>query len=181
MKAGIFLAEGFEIAEALCPLDVLRRAGIETVLIGVSGMSVRSSSGAAVSADISIEEAGKEKFDLLFCPGGMPGAVNLSQSWDVNRMLCETAQHGIISAICASPAVVLFPLGLLDGHEATCFPGSAPYAPSFSFSSEGVVESGNIITGKSAGWAFDLGLRLVARLKGEEAAAKVRSAIFYKL
>ena len=71
--------------------------------------------------------------------------------------------------------------GINRTYEATCFPGSAPYAPSFSFSSEGVVESGNIITGKSAGWAFDLGLRLVARLKGEEAAAKVRSAIFYKL
>ena len=180
MKAGIFLAEGFEIAEALCPLDVLRRAGIETELIGVGGMVIKSSCGVAVSADIPIEEA-SGSYDLLFCPGGMPGAVNLSQSWDVNRMLCETVQHGIVSAICASPAVVLFPLGLLEGHEATCFPGSVSYAPSFSFSSEGVVESGNIITGKSAGWAFDLGLRLVARLKGEEAAAKVRSAIFYKL
>ena len=180
MSVAVFLADGFEIAEALCPLDVLRRAGIETELIGVGGMVIKSSCGAAVSADIPIEEA-SGSYDLLFCPGGMPGAVNLSQSWDVNRMLCETAQHGIISAICASPAVVLFPLGLLEGHEATCFPGSASYAPLFSFSSEGVVESGNIITGKSAGWAFDLGLRLVARLKGEEAAAKVRSAIFYKL
>ena len=79
MKAGIFLAEGFEIAEALCPLDVLRRAGIETVLIGVSGMSVRSSSGAAISADISIEEAGKEKFDLLFCPGGKTQCAGIAR------------------------------------------------------------------------------------------------------
>ena len=156
MKAGIFLAEGFEIAEALCPLDVLRRAGIETELIGVGGMIIKSSSGAAVSADKPIEDAGGS-YDLLFCPGGMPGAVNLAQSWDVNRMLIETAQ------------------------SATCFPGSASYAPSFSFSSEGVVESGNIITAKSAGWAFDLGLRFVARLKGEEEAEKVRAAIFYKM
>ena len=180
MKAGIFLAEGFEIAEALCPLDVLRRAGIETELIGVGGMIIKSSSGAAVSADKPREDAGGS-YDLLFCPGGMPGAVNLAQSWDVNRMLIETAQSGIVAAICASPAVVLFPLGLLEDHKATCFPGSASYAPSFSFSSEGVVESGNIITAKSAGWAFDLGLRLVARLKGEEEAEKVRAAIFYKM
>ena len=180
MKAGIFLAEGFEIAEALCPLDVLRRAGIETELIGVGGMIIRSSSGACVSADKPIEDA-DGIYDLLFCPGGMPGAVNLSQSWDVNRMLIETAQNGIVAAICASPAVVLFPLGLLEGHKATCFPSSASYAPSFTFSSEGVVESGNIITAKSAGWAFDLGLRIVARLKGEEEAEKIRSAIFYKM
>ena len=110
----------------------------------------------------------------------MPGSVNLSQSWKVNEILVKTAQTGIVAAICAAPAVVLAPLGLLKGRNATCYPGCESYAPDIPFSSEGVVQDGNILTGKSAGWAFDLGLKLVEMLKGKESAEKVRAAIYYK-
>ena len=106
--------------------------------------------------------------------------MNLAQCWDVNEILIRTAQTGIVAAICASPAVVFAPLGLLTGRRATCFPGCESYAPDIPFSAEGVVRDGNIITGKSAGWAFDLGLELVSALYGSDEAEKVRRAIYYE-
>ena len=169
MKIAVLLAEGFEIAEAMCPADVFRRAGLDTVLISVSdSKEVRSSCGIIVTADKTINEAEDEDFNAVFCPGGMPGSVNLSQSWEAGRMIVKTAQSGIVAAICAAPAAVLYPLGILDGRNATCYPGCESFAPDFRFSSEGVIRDGNIITGKSAGWAFDLGLEVIAALVGKE-------------
>lgn len=181
MKVLVFLADGFEEAEALCPVDVLRRAGIEVTLAGVAGIDVKSSHGVIVHADVAVANLDKsERWDAVFCPGGMPGAVNLSQSWDVNEIIVKCAQDGIVAAICASPAVVLAPLGLLDGREATCFPGCESYAPTIVFSRQGVVQDGNILTAKSAGWAFDLGLKLVEMLKGKAESEKIKAAIYYK-
>ena len=123
MKIAVLLAEGFEIAEAMCPADVFRRAGLDTVLISVSdSKEVRSSCGIIVTADKTINEAEDEDFNAVFCPGGMPGSVNLSQSWEAGRMIVKTAQSGIVAAICAAPAAVLYPLGILDGRNATCYP-----------------------------------------------------------
>ena len=180
-KVLVFLAEGFEEAEALCPVDVLKRAGADVTLAGVGSLDVCSSHGITVHCPVLVEDIAKdERWDAVFCPGGMPGAVNLAQCWDVNEILIRTAQTGIVAAICASPAVVLAPLGLLTGRAATCFPGCESYAPDIPFSKEGVVRDGNIVTGKSAGWAFDLGLRLVEMLYGPEDAEKVRNAIYYR-
>lgn len=181
MRIAVFLADGFEIAEAMCPVDVFRRAKIETVLVSITdSLDVRSSCSVAVAADKTIKEIEDEEFDAVFCPGGMPGSVNLSQSWEVGKMLVRTAQSGIVAAICAAPAAVLYPLGLLDGRNATCYPGCESFAPDFSFSGEGVVRDGNIITAKSAGWAFDLGLEVVSALLGREKSEEVRAAIYYK-
>ncbi len=181
MRVIVFLAEGFEETEALCPVDVMRRAGLDVVIAGVTGEYVKSSHGVTVKADISLDDVhDDERFAAAFCPGGMPGSVNLSQSWKVNKILVDTAQTGVVAAICASPAVVLAPLGLLKGKNATCFPGCESYAPDSVFSADGIVVDGNILTGKSAGWAFDLGLKLVEMLKDKESAEQVRSAIYYK-
>ncbi len=180
MKAIVFLAEGFEEAEAICPIDVMRRAGIDVVVAGVGSDAVTSSHGVTVKADALVDDIGDGSFSAAFCPGGMPGSVNLSQSWKVNEILVKTAQTGIVAAICAAPAVVLAPLGLLKGRNATCYPGCEGYAPDTVFSSDGVVVDGNIVTAKSAGWALDLGLQLVSMLKGPEAAEKVRAAICYR-
>lgn len=181
MSVAVFLAEGFEEAEALCPVDVMRRAGIDAVLVGVGGKIIRSSHGIAITADIEIDALSPDaSFEAVFCPGGMPGSVNLSQSWRVNELIVKTAQTGIVAAICAAPAVVLAPLGLLKGHDATCYPGCENYAPDTHFSDSGVVVDGNIITAKSAGWAFDLGLEIIRKLKGDDAAEKARASIYYR-
>ena len=180
MKVVVFLADGFEEAEAICPVDVMKRAGIDVILAGVSGKEIKSSHGVNVAADTSLDDLESKAYDAVFCPGGMPGSVNLSQSWKVNELIVRTAQTGVVAAICAAPAVVLAPLGLLKGHEATCYPGCENYAPDTHFSDSGVVVDGNIITAKSAGWAFDLGLEIIRKLKGDDAAEKARASIYYR-
>src|SRR5574344_875201 len=95
----------------------------------------------------------------------MPGATNLSSSDLVNSIIMENYREGrIVSAICASPAVVFGPLGILNSGKATCYPGCESYAPGITFLEDGVVVDGNVVTAKSAGWAFDLGIKLVEML-----------------
>lgn len=178
-KVLILFADGFEEVEALTVLDACSRAGIEVVKCSVKEeKSATSSHGVTVLTDITIAEAGDD-YELVFLPGGMPGSVNLAQCWDVNELIIKQAQKGYVAAICAAPAVVLGPAGLLTGHEATCYPGCESYYPDFHFSSEGVVVSGNIITGKSAGHAWELGFTIVSLLCGKDAADKVRQGIYY--
>ena len=111
----------------------------------------------------------------------MPGATNLASSSLVNSIILDTYNKGnIVSAICASPAVVLGPLGIIKSGNATCYPGCEDYAPEIEFVTDGVVVDGNVVTGKSAGWAFDLGLKLISLLEGDEKAENVRASIYYK-
>ena len=182
MRALILLAPGFEECEALCVYDTLKRGGIEPVLVGVGGNEIKSSHSVKIRVDEVLSEKTLERdYSIVFLPGGMPGAKNLYSSENV-RLLLKGANENlkIIGAICASPAVVLGPLGLLSGHKATCFPGCESYYPSFDFSSEGVVVSGNVITGKSAGYAFDTGLKILEAVCGCEVKEKVQNEIYYK-
>ncbi len=180
-KVLVFLAEGFEESEAICPVDILKRAGAEVTLVGISGKEITSSHGIKVVADYTFDNLPSNDWDCVFCPGGMPGAVNLSQKWEVNEILVTTFNRGgIVSAICASPAVVLYPLGLLKGKAATCYPGCEGYAPDFVFSKAGVVVDGNLVTAKSAGFAFDLGITLAELLFDKASAEKAKTSIYYK-
>ncbi len=181
-NALILLADGFEECEALCVYDTLTRGGVKCTLCGVGGREIVSSHSVKIVADEVLESKMLgEEYSLVFLPGGMPGALNLHKS-DIVRKLLTAANERVdlIAAICASPAVVLGPLGLLEGRKATCYPGTESYSPDFSFSKEGVVVSGNVITAKSAGYAFDLGLELVRIMKGGEISEKVKSEIYYK-
>lgn len=181
MKALILLADGFEESEAFCPYDCLRRAKIDAIIAGIGKNEIMSSHGLKVKTDIILTEDNNDEYELVFCPGGMPGAVNLSQSWAVNQLLVKTYNTGnYIGAICASPAVVLGPLGLLNGKLCTTYPGTESYSPDITFQDSGIVVDGKIITGKSAGWAFDLGLKLVELLVNKEKAEEIKSQIYYK-
>ncbi|MGN1164090.1 MAG: DJ-1 family glyoxalase III [Candidatus Ornithospirochaeta sp.] len=180
-KALVFLADGFEVCEALCVVDVLRRAGVAVTTCGVEKKNVVSSHKVEVVADALLSDCVDSDWDLVFAPGGMPGATNLASSPLVNEAILKANEKGaIVSAICASPAVVLGPLGLLRSGMATCYPGCEGYAKNVEFVPDGVVVDGNVITAKSAGWAFDLGLVLVSKLLGEEKREKVRASIYYK-
>lgn len=182
-KVVVLLANGFEDAEALCPIDVLRRAGMEVVIAGIGGLSIKSSHGVVFTADEDIENLPSEGWDCVFSPGGMPGSVNVSQCWKANEMLINAAnrEDALVCAICAAPAVVLGPLGLLAGKEATCYPGCEDFFPGFEFSKEGVVVSGNIVTAKSAGYAFDLGLKIIELLEDKTLSDKIQKQIYYKV
>lgn len=177
----VFIANGFEEAEAICTIDVLKRANIDVVLAGVEGDLISSTHGIKIKCDSSLDSINYKQFDAFFCPGGMPGALNLAQSWAVNEILVKAYNEGkVISAICASPALVFGPLGLLKGKKATCFPGCESYSPDVVFSSDGVVVDGRIITAKAAGFAFDLGLKLVEVLIGKSTSDKIKANIYYK-
>lgn len=180
-KALVFLADGCEMCEALCVVDVLRRAGIAVTTAGVGKERVVSSHKVEIKADTDLDSLVQDNWDLVFCPGGMPGATNLASSEKVNAIIMKNYSEGrIVSAICASPAVVFGPLGILNSGKATCFPGCEEYAPDVEFTGDGVVVDGNVVTAKSAGWAFDLGLELISLLLGKEKGEEVKAAIYYK-
>ncbi len=180
-KVLVYLATGFEEAEAIIPVDMFRRAGYEVVLASIQEQKeVVSSHNVKITADKLADEVSLEDFDAVFLPGGMPGSINLSQSWLVNSKIIDMASKGrIVSAICAAPSVVLANAGLLDGKRATCYPGCEKYSKKEDFSSSGVEVDGNIITGKSAGYAFDIALAVIKSLSGADEAEKTARSVYF--
>ncbi|HOF98655.1 MAG TPA: DJ-1/PfpI family protein [Paludibacteraceae bacterium] len=179
MKAMVFLADGFEEIEAIAPIDIMRRAGIEVTTISVSReKEVRGAHGVLVEADRLFEEVSFSDADLLFLPGGMPGTKNLNAHDGLKQLLLKHANEGKkLAAICAAPSI-LGELGLLKGKEAVCFPGFEETLKGAIVSDKKVVQSGNIITGKAAGAAIEFALKLVENLKGKSAAEQVGLSIF---
>ena len=122
-KAVILLATGFEEIEAVTMIDILRRAGIDVVIAGIESLSVTGSHGITVSADKKLSDL-KRDFDAAILPGGMPGAMHLHNSGEVNDFIKDMNAKGVlIAGICAAPSVVMAPIGLLDNKTATCYPG----------------------------------------------------------
>ncbi|MDD2232431.1 MAG: DJ-1/PfpI family protein [Sphaerochaetaceae bacterium] len=167
-KVLVFLADGFEEVEAMTPIDVLRRLKAEVIVAGVGSLDICSSHGIHVRCDV-LDSDVKGSFDCVVLPGGMPGSVNLAASWPVNEKAIQTAAGGgIVAAICAAPAVVLGPAGLLEGHNAVCNPGMESAFPDFKFTDQRVLVSGTIITAQAAGCAMDFSLAIVEALYGKQ-------------
>lgn len=168
-KVLVVLAEGFEEIEAITPIDVLRRAGLEVTIAGVGGHQITGSHGITVETDTTIEEI-EELPDAIVLPGGMPGAENLSKSETLMALLKSMDGEGRqIGAICAAPAVALASTGILDGRKATCFPGfESRFGQAIVFSPDRVVVDGNITTSRGPGTALEFALALAGRLAGAE-------------
>ena len=173
----LFLANGFEEIEALCPLDLLRRAGLPVTTVGIGGDMITGSHGITVAADIPEGMYADSTPDMLILPGGMPGAKNLDESRAVDVALKAGARNGsYLAAICAAP-MVLGHRGLLEGKEATCFPGFEDHLTGATLSASRVVRDGKIITAAGMGVALEFGLALVEVLKGKEEAEALRRAV----
>ena len=173
----MFLANGFEEIEALCPLDLLRRAGLEVTTVGITGDRICGAHGITVEADIPEGLFADASPDMVILPGGMPGSKNLDESRTVDTALKAAARRGaFLAAICAAP-MVLGRRGLLEGKRATCFPGFEEELRGATVVSDRVVRDGNIITAAGMGVALEFGLALVAALKGEQAADELRRAV----
>ena len=172
----LFLANGFEEIEALTPLDLLRRVGVEVVTVGVGGKSITGSHGITVMADT--DTLPKGDIDMVILPGGMPGAANLDASPVVADALARTkAAGGYLCAICAAP-MVLGHQGYLVGRRAVCFPGFEEELTGAEIVPDAfVVRDGDVITAKGMGAALDFGLALVAALKDEDTARNLRAAV----
>jgi 4-methyl-5(b-hydroxyethyl)-thiazole monophosphate biosynthesis len=172
------LAEGFEEIEAVTVIDLLRRAGIEVTVAGLAGRDVRGSHEITVQADATLDDAGGE-FDMIVLPGGMPGAVNLrGDPRIIDRLRRMAADGRYVAAICAAPSVLAH-AGVLDGKDATSFPGflDARNAPRTRLSEAAVVVDGQIVTSRGAGTAMDFGLALIELLLGHEARHQVESRL----
>lgn len=173
----VFLADGFETIEALAPVDMLRRAGVDVTTVGVTGKTVTTSHNIpivcdAVCADIDVKAA-----EAIVLPGGMPGTLNLEASDFVQSAIDFCAENDkFICAICAAPSI-LGHKGLLEGREAIAFPGFEKDLLGAQISKDYVVRDGKIITARGAGVAVDFGLEIVKALCGEEASRKIRSSI----
>lgn len=173
----MFLAHGFEEVEALTPLDLLRRAGLEVTTVGIGGELVTGSHGITVQADIVDSVFRDDAPEMVILPGGMPGARNLDASPIVDAALRATAAHdGYLAAICAAP-MVLGKRGLLKGRRAICYPGFEKFLDGAILSNHHVVRDGNVVTAVGMGAALRFGLELVAMLRGDVAAEELRAAV----
>lgn len=174
----MFLADGFETVEALCPLDLMRRAGIEIKTVGITGKVVTSSHNIKVEADILPDDM-EDSFEMLIFPGGLGGAERLDESEVVDSYLKKAIQlNSFICAICAAP-MILGKRGYLKGKKATCFPGFEVYLDGAECVNSGVVTDGKFITGRAMGSSTEFGLELVAALKGKEISDEIKSKVHF--
>jgi 4-methyl-5(b-hydroxyethyl)-thiazole monophosphate biosynthesis len=175
-----FLANGFEELEAIAPIDILRRGGVDAVTAGVGEKVITGSHGIPVTCDTVDKDIDLTKIDGVVLPGGMPGTKNLAASPIVAKALGHCAENGLLlGAICAAPSV-LGGLDLLRGKSATCFPGFEETLLGAKISDDYVVRDGNVITAKGAGVAADFGFALLSAIKGVEVSEKVRGAMQVK-
>ena len=175
----IFLADGFEEIEALCPLDIMLRAGLEVKTVSINGSeTVTGSHGIRVYADKVIDDISlSDKPELVMLPGGMPGTKNLEACETVHDFINDAVKrNAYVAAICAAP-LVLGKMGLLDGREAICYPGFEEHLKGAALSQSKVVKDGNIITAKGMGVSLEFALKLVETLCGSEVSEKIKLSV----
>ena len=179
--AVVLLAEGFEEVEGIAPIDALRRAGIRVTVAGIQSSLVKSSRGIGVQTDSFLKEI-KNLPDAVVLPGGMPGSENLAKSSEVGEFLKKMdSEKKIIAAICAAPAVVLAPLGILNFKKVTCYPGCEKnFSDKVSHLKDRVVVDGNIITSQGPGSALEFAVAIVNALAGSDMAETIRSKMLVK-
>jgi len=175
-----FLATGFEDIEALAPVDIMRRAGLQVETVSITDeIVVTSAHGIGVVADRTLAEIDFDDAELLFLPGGLPGATNLDACQDLREGLLQHHRAGRpIAAICAAP-LVLGHLGLLNDSRATCYPGFETELGRAQYTASLVEQDGLFITGKGPGAAMELGYVLVERLKDKQTADALREGMMY--
>ena len=173
----VFLAEGFEEAEALVPVDILRRGEVEVATVGVTGKTVTGSHGIPVVCDVmACEIRPDETCEAVILPGGMPGTLNLEKSPTVQQFVDYAAKNNIIlGAICAAPSI-LGHKGILNGKKATCYMGFEEQLIGADICQDPVCIDGNIITAYGAGAAFDFGFAILTAVTGNDKESKVNAA-----
>ena len=174
----VLLGTGFEEMEAIAPIDLLRRAGIEVKTVGVTGKTVYGSHGIGVVADILPEDMELDAMEMIVLPGGLGGVASARASKPALDALRYGWEQGrFVAAICAGPTV-LADLGITDGRNATCYPGCEGQMGSANMQpGAAAVRDGKLITGTSAGCAIPFALELIRALRGEEKAQAIAQQI----
>lgn len=182
-KVYVFLANGFEDVEALIPVDVLRRGGVEVVTVSVveGSQIVETAHRVRIEADKLFNECDFADADLLMLPGGMPGASNLFEHEGVCQAVKAQAAAGKkVAAICAAPAVVLAQLGILDGKRATCYPGFEKMLTKTDYTGDLVTVDGNITTGEGPAAAFPYAYELLSQLVDKQTSDQIAEGMRFK-
>ena len=174
----MLLGTGFEETEAIAPLDLLRRAGVDVMTVGVNGKIVYGGHNIGIAADITLEEMDLTKLEMIILPGGLGGVASVRASKEAMDALAFAWENNkYVAAICAGPTV-LADLHITDGKNATCYPGcESGMGSAVVASNAAAVADGKLITGTSAGCAIPFGLELIKALKGEDAAKAIGQQI----
>ena len=174
----MLLGTGFEETEAIAPLDLLRRADVEVLTVGLNGKTIYGSHGIGVEADITIDQMDLTNLDMIILPGGLGGVASIRASQAAMDAIAFAWENDrFVAAICAGPTV-LADLGITAGRQATCYPGCEEGMGSAKMIPDApCVRDGKLITGTSAGCAIPFGLMLIDALKGEAAAMAVKNQI----
>ena len=178
-KVLVAIADGTEELEAVTIIDVLRRAEAEVTVASVGDIQITAGRGVKLVADAVISDCVGSVYDLIVLPGGMPGAEHLRDSSQLVDMLKEQAASSrLYAAICASPAVVLKPHGLLKNKKATCYPSLLSELDNAEQTK--VVIDDNLITSQGPGTALEFSLKLVEMLFDKQKSQEVAKAMLVK-
>lgn len=173
----VLLGTGFEEMEAIAPIDLLRRAGIGVITVGLNGQTVYGSHNIPITADISIEQMDLTNLDMIVLPGGLGGVKSIKACPKAMDAICFAhANHKFVAAICAAPTI-LASLHITDNIPAVCYPGCEEEMGTALIQNVPCVRQDNIITGTSAGCAVPFALELIRALKGEQAAQQIKEQI----
>ena len=173
----ILLADGFEEIEALTPLDVLRRAGLDVKTVAIGSKIAIGSHGIPVVCDMNADEVNLADVSTVIFPGGMPGSLNLDAAEFTNEIIASVQKrNGRIAAICAAP-LILGRRGLLNGKNAICYPGFEKELIGAKCVTDAVVTDGNVTTSRGMGTALAFAKELISLIKGKEEAEALSRAI----
>jgi len=178
----ILLANGYECVEAICPYNLLKRAGLDVRFVGLKEKNVSGSCNVSVCCAMTAAELieSGENIDMLVLPGGLPGATNLDEAPETDKLIEITEKcGGYFAAICAAP-MVYGKRGMLKGKTATAFPEFRKYLEGATLAENNVARDGRFITAAGMGAAFDFGLELITVMKDRETADKISSAVCAK-
>lgn len=174
----VLLGTGFEEMEAIAPIDLLHRADVPVLTVGINGKTVYGSHGIGIEADIIIDEMDLTDLEMIVLPGGLGGVASIracEKAMDAIRF--AYANNKFTAAICAGPTV-LADLGITAGKNATCYPGCENgMGSAVIVAGKASVRDGNLITGTSAGCATAFALELITALKGQDIADTVAKQI----
>ena len=173
----VLLADGFEEIEALTPLDMLRRCGLDVRTVGITSKIAVGSHGISIICDLLPDEVPLEEVSMAIFPGGMPGSLNLDASPFTDKVIAAVQKNGgRLAAICAAP-LILGRRGLLEGKEATCYPGFENELKGATICEKPVITDGNVTTAKGMGVALEFALELVRVTLGEKVASEIGASV----
>lgn len=177
----VILGKGFEELEALAPVDILRRCGVDVCTAGIGGKTVEGSHGIPVVADCTVEEIDQEKLDMIVLPGGLGGVQSMLDCPVALDAIQQAWNDGkYVAAICAAP-MVLARLGISNGRSITSYPGIEDQLGQCDYHTDrAVVVDGKLITSRGPGTAMAFGLELARTIGDPSVAEKTAEGMLLK-